>query len=195
MKKIILISALSISFFVSYAQDTEIKTTSNFGIRAGVNSSYLINDGAQLSDTGFLYSLYIGGFKEFELISNLQAGVGLEYFQNGYKSDLIDLKRKLHYLSVPLYLKYSWKSIYVTGGTSLNFKVSEKTFIGGDQLLNPLYGDSKNFDLPLHFGLGVRISRFSIEARHHWGMLEINRGFNNGVVKNRYFQLGATMYF
>jgi len=124
-----------------------------------------------------------------KLIPMLYAGGGLEYFQNGFQSTLIDLKRKLHYISVPLYLKVKFGPVYATAGTALNFKLAEKNILAGASV-DPLSEKSDVFDLPLQAGIGVKILMFSIEARYNWGMLDVNNG-----VKNQYFQLGLAVFF
>lgn len=191
MKKLVILTFLVFTAVIStYAQNEKIEKPYIFGIRAGWHSALIYKDGAGLATTEPLNSLYLGVFNEFKIIPILHAGVGVEYFQNGFQSNLIDLKRKLHYISIPLYLKVALGPIYITGGTALNFKVAETNIIW-DMVIDPLEENkSKVFDLPLQAGLGVKIFMFSIEARYHWGMLDVNRG-----AKNQYFQLGAAVFF
>jgi hypothetical protein len=120
----------------------------------------------------------------------LRFGKGLEYFQNGYESNLVDLQRRLHYLSAPLYLKVKLGSVYATGGTALNFKVAENAKYQ-DELIDTLAEKSNWFDMPLQAGLGINILMLAIEARYSWGMLELN---DTGA-KNQYVQLGLAVLF
>ena len=115
---------------------------------------------------------------------------GLDYFKNGFESNLIDLQRKLHYISVPMYLKVKLGPVYATGGTALNFKVAENNkFL--DESMDPLSEKSNVFDMPLQVGLGLKILMLSLEARYNWGMLNLN----DNEAKNEYFQLGLAVSF
>ena len=171
----------------TYAQD---KKSGKFGIRAGYHSAIIMVDGAQFASTVALNSFYVGFFKERKIVPMLHFGTGLEYFQNGFESNLIDLQRKLHYVSAPLYLKVKLGPVYATGGTALNFKVAENNTLS-DISGDPLSEKSNWFDMPLQVGLGVKILMVSLEARYNWGMLEIN----DIGAKNQYFQLGAAVSF
>lgn len=188
MKKFIIITLVLLSAVQSnFAQD---KKPGKFGIRAGWHAAIIVLDGAQIATTDPLNTFYVGIFKEKKLVPMLRFGSGLEYFQNGFESNLIDLQRKLHYLSVPLYLKVKLGPIYATGGTALNFKIAENTkFL--DASMDPLTEKSKIFDLPLQAGLGVKILMLSLEARYNWGMLNLN----DIGSKNQYFQLGLAVSF
>jgi hypothetical protein len=183
---IILLAFLSIAV-LSNAQDEK---PSKFGIRAGWHYSIIAIDGEQISATDPLNSFYIGIFQEKKLVPLLRFGSGLEYFQNGFESSRIDLQRKLHYISVPLYLKVKIGPIYATGGTALNFKVAEKSNLW-DASIDPLGESSKIFDLPLQVGVGLKILMFSVEARYNWGLLAIN----SNDAKNQYLQFGITFSF
>ena len=188
MKKLLIFTLLVFPISISsYAQNKEFN---KFGIRAGWHSALMYRDGAGMATTQPLNTFYIGVFKEFKLVPKLYAGGGLEYFQNGFKSELIDLKRKLYYISVPLYLKVKLGAFYATAGTALNFKVAEVNIIS-DIIIDPLEEfTSSVFDLPLEVGIGVQISRFSIETKYNWGMIDVNHG-----ASNRYFQLGGAVSF
>jgi len=145
-------------------------------------------DGDQLSGTDRMNSFYVGLFKEKKIASILRFGSGLEYFKNGYNIN-DNLKRELHYLSVPLYLKVKVAFLYATGGTALNFRVSEK--LPGNVLLDPLNNEQTAwFDMPLQLGLGVKILMFSVEARYNWGLFDM---YNDS--RNQYFQAGFTVSF
>lgn len=120
----------------------------------------------------------------------LRFGTGLEYFQNGYESNLVDVQRRLHYISAPLYLKVKVGPVYATGGTALNFKVAENAKYQ-EESMDPLTEKSNWFDMPLQAGLGINILMLAIEARYHWGMLELN----DIGAKNQYVQLGLSVSF
>lgn len=188
MKKIIIISLVLLSAVQStFAQNEKPQ---KIGIRAGYQSSTIAVDGSQFASTVGLNSFYLGVFKEKKLVPMLHFGVGLEYLQNGFESNLVDLQRRLHYISAPLYLKVKVGPVYATGGTALNIKVAENTeFL--DASMDPLTEKSNWFDLPLQAGLGIKILMFSLEARYNWGMLNLN----DIGAKNQYVQLGLAMSF
>ena len=188
MKKFIIITLVLLSVVQSsFAQDDK---PGKFGIRAGYHAAMVSVDGNQIAGTVGLNAFYVGLFKEKKLVPMLRFGSGLEYFQNGFESNVIDLKRILHYVSVPLYLKVKLGPVYATGGTALNFKVAENNkFL--DESMDPLSEKSKIFDMPLQVGLGVQILMISIEARYNWGMINLN----DVGAKNQYLQLGLAVSF
>ena len=189
MKKVIFLTLFVINItLIAVAQDK--KDRGQFGVRAGWHSALVTRDGAGILSTEPLNTFYVGIFKEKKLASVLYFGAGLEYFQNGFQSSVIDLKRKLHYISLPLYLKVKLGPVFATGGTALNFKVAENIRFK-DTSLDPLTEKSRIFDLPLHVGLGVKIFMISIEARYNWGMINLNEL----GTKNQYFQLGLAVSF
>jgi len=189
MKKIAVIGLFILGIVISVsAQDKD--EPGKFGVRAGWHSAQVTIDGAGILSTDPLNTFYVGIFKEKKLMPILYFGGGLEYFQNGFQSTLIDLQRKLHYISLPLYLKVKLGPVYATGGTALNFKIAENTkFL--DSSMDPLTEKSKIFDLPLQVGVGVKILMLSIEARYNWGMINLN----DFGTKNQYFQLGLGVSF
>lgn len=191
MKKLTILALVVFTTVVStYAQNDKTEKPNKFGVRAGLHSALMVIDGAGLETTEPNYTFYLGVFKEYKLIPMLYAGGGVEYFQNGFQSTLVDYNKKLHYASIPLYLKVKFGPVYATGGTALNFKIAE-TFFDWNGAIDPLDDNkTKVFDMPLQAGLGVHILMFSIEARYHWGMVDVNRG-----LKNQYFQLGAAVFF
>lgn len=188
MKKITIIILVVFGAVLStYAQDEKPQ---KLGIRAGYHSSIIVVDGSQFASTVALNSFYVGVFKEKKLMPMLHFGTGLEYIQNGFESNLVDLQRKLHYISAPLYLKVKLGPVYATGGTALNFKVAENNKFS-DESMDPLSEKSNWFDLPLQAGVGVKILMVSLEARYNWGMIELN----DIGAKNQYFQMGLAVSF
>ena len=89
-------------------------------------------------------------------------------------------------LSIPLYAKAKIGPVFGLAGIGANFKVSEKIYTN-DVASSPTSEQKSNtVDFPLFIGAGVKISIFTIEARYHWGLVDINEGSSN-----QYFQLGA----
>lgn len=177
----LLFTAAIICLFIapSYAGDTKLG-----GIRAGWHYSNIYLDGDK---TDYPHSaFYIGFYHNNKIAPIVNFTKGLEYFQNGYFKDS-DNKSIMHTLSVPLALKLKLGPAFLTGGAAANFMVSEDSKILGQDFDN----ETNVFDVPLFLGAGASILMFSLEARYHWGMLEIN---DTGA-KNQYFQLGVGFEF
>jgi len=150
----------------------------------------VFDDASKLSGTENLQAFYVGVFRDNKLIPLLSLGSGLEYVQNGYRIEDNDYKRVLHYISVPLHVKAKIGPVFGLAGFAPSIKVSEKIFENGDKR-NPASDEkSEWFDVPFQAGVGVKILFFTIEARYHWGLMEVNRGN-----RNQYFQLGAAISF
>jgi hypothetical protein len=159
-----------------------------FGIRAGIQGAWTYNQEGLVEDgINFMYG---GVFLGRPLGSTFFASVisGLEYHQNGYYTDADNLRR-LHYLGLPLAIRLHFGPWHLQPGISANFKVYEQLFIGGEDVLNQ-DNRSSFFDLPLQIGAGVRIIDVILEARFHYGWLDIYQGN-----KNAYLQLGAAYSF
>lgn len=158
------------------------------GVRAGWHHAGMFIDNEMPTGTDHSSSFYIGVFKEKKLAPLLRFGSGLEYFENGYKiTD--NITRDIHYISVPLYLKLKIGPVYATGGTGLNFRISEQ--LPGSALLDPLNNESTSvFDMPFQLGAGLKFLMFSVEARYNWGLLNVN-----GDASNQYMQVGFTLSF
>lgn len=158
------------------------------GIRAGYHSANVYIDGSKV-DADPLNSFYVGYYKNNRIVPVLNWGFGLEYFQNGYKVN-DDNKLKLGYLSVPLNLKLKLGPVVALGGVAPSVKITDKyTFLG---TTNPDgYDKAKSFDAPLFVGGGFEFLMFTIEARYHWGTVDL---YDSGE-RNRYLQIGAGVSF
>ena len=157
------------------------------GIRAGYHSSQFFEDGNSYGDP--MQSFYVGLFKDTKIIPLLDFGSGLEYYKNGVKIDDAN-KRELHYLSVPLDLKLKIGPVYALGGFSPSIKVAERITIDGSTEKPTDAQKAEWFDIPFFLGAGVKILFISIEARYHWGIMEVTDGY-----KSQSFQLGAGFNF
>ena len=181
---LLLVSVFTCSAIVATAQEKPEK----FGIRAGYqNSIWSDKDGSQPFDP--LQNFYVGFFKDNKLIPAVHFGIGLEYFQNGYRVNSTD-KRVLHTLSIPVYGKAKIGPVFALAGIGANFKVSEKIFVNDVASSPTSEQKSKTVDFPLFVGAGAKFWIFTVEARYHWGLVDINHGLHN-----RYLQLGAGVSF
>jgi len=156
-----------------------------FGIRAGYSASNLYNGSSPLNSKA-LGSFYVGIFKEHKIVPMLHFGSGLEYSQIGSMENS-DNKITMHYLNIPVNFKFKIGPIYALAGASAAFKIGEKWTIGGEKL-DPLV-KANWFDVPIHVGLGFQILMLRIEARYHWGTMDLYSAPNDGY-KTQAFQLG-----
>lgn len=169
----------------------------NIGVRAGWQISGIYENGSIPDGYGTNSGFYAGFFKDTKIIPLLKLGTGLEYGQVGLIRDSVNVntKRILHYIAIPIDLKVKLGPVFALGGASLNFRVADKRTVN-EQSVDPPPGlESKVFDIPLFVGLGVKIFFVSIEARYHWGMLNVIGDGNVSNNKSQYFQLGAAVSF
>lgn len=157
------------------------------GIRLGYHSAAMYDNGSKLSGTKNHQSFYLGFFRDTKLIPALHLGTGLEYFQNGYRIDN-DNKLDLHYLSLPVDLKVKIGPVFALTGLAPSIKVSEKATINGTKSTPD--EKSKSFDAPFLLGAGFKILFITVEARYHWGLIELHDG-----IKSQYLQIGAAISF
>ena len=181
---------IAFSFFALnvgiYAQNDSEKS---LGIRIGFHSANMELEDNKPDTARSLNGIYLGFVGEKKFAELFYIGTGIEYFQNGLKYTS-NIKRKLHTISIPINLKLKIGPAFGLAGAAANFKVSEK-YILGDSSFNPLDSDKSSwFDIPVFLGLGVQILFVTVEARYHWGLIEVRNGMHN-----RYFQLGAALSF
>jgi hypothetical protein len=159
------------------------------GIRLGYHAAALYKDGEKMAGTNNLENFYIGIFRDNKIAPLFRIGTGLEYFQNGAKIDN-DNKLVLHTLSIPVNFKVKLGPVFALTGVGANFKVSEKVFLDGTSTTPSDEDKSNFFDIPFYLGAGAKIWFISIEARYHWGLLDVNEGYSN-----QYLQIGAAVSF
>lgn len=167
----------------------------NIGVRAGWQMSGLYEDGSIPAGYGTNSGFYVGFFKDTKIIPLLKLGTGLEYGQVGVVKDSsnYNAKRVLHYVAIPIDLKVKLGPVFALAGASLNFRVADVNTVN-EQKTDPIF-ESNVFDIPLFVGAGVKILFITIEARYHWGMLNVigsGDQFNNN---SQYLQLGAAVSF
>lgn len=170
---------------------------SKIGIRAGWQLSGIYEDGSLPSGYDANSGFYAGVFRDTKLIPLLRLGTGIEYSQVGIVRDSSNVNSKilLHYLAIPIDIKVKLGPVFVLGGASLNFRVADTRTING-QSVDPADGFESNvFDVPLFLGAGVKIFFLTIEARYHWGMLNVIGSGDNFNNRSRYLQLGAAISF
>ena len=175
------------------AQDTKLG-----GIRAGWQNSGLFDNGNLDENVDPLNAFYVGLFRENKIIPLLAFGTGLEYHQVGVKDKTLDdTDIKLHYLAIPLDLRVKLGPVFAAAGFSANFRVADKVRLLGEDITDSeLVPKSEFFDIPFYLGAGVDILIFRVEARYHWGMLDVFKATtDNNAQKSQYFQLGFGVSF
>ena len=190
MKKVSLLSIIImfLSVYIIHAQG-EKSSNKVGGIRAGYHAATLVLPDSDVDTTNVLGGFYAGFFRDNKVASILHVGTGLEYFKNGTEYSE-NSSRVLHTISVPVSLKVQLGPVFALGGIGANFKVSEKLVYNDTSY--DLSDDQKSnwFDAPVFLGAGVKLWFLTVEARYHWGLLEVNNGYHS-----RYFQLGAGLSF
>jgi hypothetical protein len=157
------------------------------GLRFGYHSSNLSKDGTNWGDP--VNSFYLGFTRDNQIIPLLHIGTGLEYFKNGVK--LRDgIQRDFHYLSVPISAKLKLGPVFAQTGFAPSFKVAERYVTDGNSEKPSDEMKAEWFDIPFFVGAGVKVWMLTLEARFHWGLLEITEGY-----KSQYFQLGLGLSF
>ncbi len=187
LKFLLSVAFITLMTTVTFAQDKHHNRVG--GIRAGYNGAGMFMDGDMFPLSEAHPAFYFGFFRDNRIIPMLHFGTGLEYVQNGLRFTE-DNKRVLHYVSLPLNLKFKLGPVFALGGIAPSFKVAEREFVNGSSS-KPGSDDKSNwFDAPLFLGAGVKILFITVEARYHWGITDVYQGFNN-----RYLQIGAGLSF
>lgn len=164
------------------------------GIRAGWQMSNFYNDGSSSADN--LSSFYVAVFGEKKLMPILRLGSGVEYNSVGYSSDIAGNTSSFvrHSIAVPLYLKVKLGPVFALGGAAASFGVSDKYKLNDNSADIPDEIKTNTFDAPVFLGLGVKFLMISVEARYHWGTMDITKS-NLSSPTQQYFQLGAGISF
>jgi hypothetical protein len=178
---------LIVAFFA--ISTTSVNAQNKIGVRAGFQNSTLQKDGSMISGTDSYNSFYIGLFKTHKIIPAVHFGYGLEYMTTGAEWNDNAESVVLTNLSIPLYVEGKIGPVFALGGVATNFKINEK--YSGIISDSPFGEENFNtVDFPAFLGAGFKILMFTLEARYHWGLTEINEG-----VKSQYLQLGVAVSF
>lgn len=188
MKKIILsLLTMLVCTYYTHAQNDDKQEIG--GIRAGYHIASMVEKGNKPDSASRNESFYVGFFREQNISKYFYYGAGLEYFQNGIKYSG-DRELVLHTISIPINAKFKIGPAFALAGAAANFKVAERIKTGDSSMEPPDENKSNWFDVPVFLGAGVTVLFITVEARYHWGLLDVNNGLHN-----RYFQLGAAVSF
>ena len=189
MKKIYLLFVFAAAFSLITADlQAQDKEGPRFGgLRFGYQSSTYVKDGNTWGTGDPVESFYVGLMRDSKLIPMLHLNTGLEYFKNGVKLEN-NVERDFHYLSIPISAKLKLGPVYGLAGFAPSFKVAERYVIDGNSE-KPADAIKANwFDIPFFVGAGISLWKLSLEARYHWGLVEVYDGY-----KSQYFQLGLAL--
>lgn len=211
MKKLIITFSLvfvALSTFTSQAQF-------RLGVKAGANISHVSFDKDVLSTDNI--SNFTGGLMaEFTVpiiglgldASVMYAGKGYKSYtaiiKNGNPAGNIDEKVRLHYIDIPVNLKWKFglpmAKIFLTAGPGFNFllnknlKVESKGESVPDNYLDEKLKDKK-FDLSINVGGGVELfSHLQVAVQYGWGLTNSLK-YAMGKGKNRNLQITAAYLF
>ncbi len=166
------------------------------GFRVGYQNAGIRSNGDKLAGASSLSGFYAGVFKDHKLVPLLSLGTGVEYLQNGYSAsvDLMgvstDYKYIYHTIGVPIYAKAKVGPIYGLAGISPNFIIGESLVVNDEKTDSD--SEPNWFDAPVFVGAGFKFLMLSVEARYHWGLIDI---YDSGSMRNQYLQIGATLSF
>ena len=159
----------------------------NIGIRAGWNSTSNSVDLDELGDISSQSDLYVGIFKEFNLISKVLYLVPeLQYSKQGFKSVVLNNEKtySMDYLNVPVLAKvYVLKFLSFEAGPQFGFKLNDN--LDGTE--------TEDFDTGFAGGIGFNLPfGFSINGRYIYGLSDVIKNVDS---KNEVLQVGAAFRF
>jgi len=222
-KTIAFLAAIAIALFTVVPAQAQFSQ----GIKGGLN--LMNNDLSDFSASGLSESLspknmtgfFIGPSVEYMIpVVGLGIEASLLYSQKGSSYDIdlgsssFTVKDKVHYLDLPINLKYKFSllvaGVYVAAGPYVSYAIS------GDRSLSNLTGITSSeinktdfyndLDLGVNLGAGVELlSHLQVGIQYSWGLKdaaknELTNGNLGGVVsnfnaKNRVFSVSAAYYF
>ncbi|MFH4965779.1 porin family protein [Gaetbulibacter sp. M235] len=196
LKKIILAFSLLISMN-SIAQN-EIR----IGVKGGVNLSGLHT---QFGTTTSNQGLNIGGIFELELNNSLSLYTellynkkgGVFYPENTKSSTNISLDTELHYLDIPIQVKFSFlNKLSIDFGPQIGFLLNSKGIIGNsisDNGKEVKFSNTNSIEFALNGGFSYKLSNALIlQSRYSYGMTKV---FKNERVKNSVISLSIGYFF
>ena len=177
MKKIGLTLLVALCGTYCLAQQNKL----SYGLKAGINIS-TINYGDPKSKTGFVG----GAFANYKINESISIQPEVLYSMQGYTSTIIgDFEgsavnykddTKLHYLNIPIMLRYNYKGIFAEVGpqfginlrNTLDYEV-ELDYYGNNVTFSDRLKDiAKTFDFGVGVGLGYEIPKtnLNVNARY-----------------------------
>lgn len=188
MRKLFYLLMLSLCTTFASAQTEDEKDGWNMpnGVRFGWQLSNLRQDGDNLGDD--LHRGYIGYVRKISIAHFFKVETGLEYMIAGTQLD-DDSHLELHYLVLPAQGAVKLGPFVAQAGLAGNFKIAEGYKEDGEKVDR---GDKAAFfDLTANAGAGFNFLFMMVEARHYWGLLEVEEE----SINNDFWQLGLKIHF
>ncbi|MCX2719983.1 porin family protein [Lentiprolixibacter aurantiacus] len=190
MRKLMLISLLSLFALTSYAQ-----ADVNFGARAGVNLATLSGDDSDFYDTRT--AIYLGFMAEFGLTDMLALRPELNFSMQGAKisegGEEADLK--INYLNIPVMLKIGvTDGFYFEAGPQIGFLMSADVDFDGVEV--DIKDEVKDIDFGGNIGLGYELENgLLFNARYNIGFTDLNEDDTEGSNQNSVISIGIGYMF
>lgn len=190
MKKLSLMAALFMAATTMYAQ----RTTTQFGIKAGVNLANLEIENAADGDhrTGF----HVGGLAHIHVAPRLAVQPELVFSTQGREQMVgnVNYRTNLSYINMPVLLQYMAGSGFrLQTGPQLGILVDAETKAGSVE--NNAKDAYKTPDVSWAFGAGYLTNKgIGFDARYNLGLSNINDA-GAAKIKNRVWQLGVFYQF
>ena len=193
MKKI---SFLALSFL--FGAVVLAQSTSNFGVKGGINIASTTNDEGDQS--GSRFGFHAGLLAHIHLAPNWSLQPEVVYSSQGskYTTPTLNVEHQLslNYINIPLQLQYNFNNGFrLQTGPQIGFLASVADKVDGTETGDFTSDDFKSTDFSWTFGLGyLGSSGFGIDGRYNLGISNIN-DFGTATVKNTVFQLGVFYLF
>ncbi|MEL1246213.1 porin family protein [Flavobacterium sp. DGU11] len=208
---------------MAFAQEAPVSQPVKFGLQAGATYAGIRgNPGAE--DNDYAVDYLIGASIEVPINERLSFIGNLNYERKSFSNKIVtsngvndpfdpivqtgefDVRATLHYLSVPLNLKYyigPSRKFYINGGVFAGFFLDNTLRVDGDKTEDESgNGIFKEFDFGLNLGLGMRVpidekNDLNIELRDNLGLVNISDVpvIDNGTVKTNSVNLIVSWQF
>ncbi|MFD2718663.1 porin family protein [Hymenobacter monticola] len=170
----------------------------SLGLKAGATYSSFV--GKQTVNDEYIWGFHAGAFANIGLTDMFAFQPEIIYSQKGSVSNLTDVKKRLHYVDVPLAFHVNADGLFFEAGPQIGFLVGAQQEVGTASI------DTKNIYNSLDFGYlaGLGFQRKKgpgIGLRYNGGFTNIEKAVTVGNVKlqnsirNSAFQLYVTYSF
>ena len=136
------------------------------GLRTGYHSAQFNLNGDFVGEP--IQTFYLGFFRDQKVMPVMHFGSGLEYYKNGTRFDSENL-RELHYLSIPLNLKFKLGPVFALGGAAPSFRVADRITTEGVKGKPTDDEKSSWFDIPLFLSSASRL--FALDGSDRFSRL------------------------
>ncbi|UKM64128.1 PorT family protein [Flavobacteriaceae bacterium GSB9] len=195
MKKILLLTVLSLSFY-GFSQNQELLSVSStvetnekgstfqgvkYGVRAGYTISHLDFDGVPIMENKHRNSMYIGFFANIGMSRTLSIVPELQFSAEGAKAEVLNLD----YIQMPVFFRFRFSEKFHAGlGPQIGLKVHKED----DGMKNLGYSGVAGVEYKINYALYA-------EARYIYGLSNVFDDGTGVTAKNRNIQLGIGYKF